>query len=198
MNNILRSVGIVLLTACVSLCLSNMAFAQYGPPSPAQIAAMKAAAAKPTPHAPDGHPDITGIWFSQTTGRIQGPGALKTDGKSIVINQSNPGTVTPKPLQADDPKRPPYKAELLSKVFDLNVRQTETDPGWGCKNPGIPRLGPPHQVVQTPKQVVFLYSDWSGEYFRLIPTDGRGHNEDAEETYTWETPSDVGTVTRWL
>src|SRR5262249_51432750 len=29
----------------------------------------------------------------------------------------------------------------------------------------------------------FLYSDWSGAYFRVIPTDSRPHRKDAEETY---------------
>lgn len=178
-----RATLLIAAAASMLLLVPLVASAQYGPPSAAELAALKAAAAKPTPHTSDGHPDLNGIWFSPLTGRITGPGATKVDGNSLVINQNNPGTQTPKPLQAEDPNRPPYKTELLAKIFDLDVHQVERDPAWGCKNPGIPRLGSPHQIIQTPGQVVFLYSDWSGGYFRVIPTDGRPHNRDLDETY---------------
>ena len=173
--------SVVLAAMPIWFCVS--ALAQFGPPSPAEVAAMKAAAAKPTPKTADGHPDLNGIWFSPTTGRITGPGVLTKDGASIIINQSGPGTQIPKQLKADDPNTPPYKPGLLAKIYDLDVHQVEKDPAWGCKNPGIPRLGAPHQVIQTPGQLVFLYSDWSGSYFRVIPTDGRTHNREADETY---------------
>src|SRR5262245_42813578 len=152
-----RSPGMsqIIIATFAFLWLTSPAFAQYGPPSAAEIAAMKAAAAKPTPHMPDGHPDLTGIWFSPTTARITGPGVLKKEGNSIVINQTNPGTQVAKPLDPANPGTPPYKAGLLSKVFELNQKQSQVDPGWGCKPPGIPRLGSPHQIVQTPGQVVF-------------------------------------------
>ena len=52
-----------------------------------------------------------------------------------------------------------------------------------CENPGLPRIGPPDKIVQIPGQVVFLYDDVNGNYFRVIPTDGRGHRTDVEATY---------------
>ena len=173
----------IAILAALPLWLAIPAPAQYGPPSAAQVAAMKAAAAKPTPKTADGHPDLNGIWFSHATGRIGGPGAVQKEGGSIVIVQNNPGTQTPKRLSLDDPRTPPYKPEMLDKIYALDVNQVNTDPAWGCKNPGIPRLGSPHQIIQTPGQVVFLYSDWSASYFRVIPADGRAADPSAEDTY---------------
>src|SRR5262249_23113465 len=62
-------------------------------------------------------------------------------------------------------------------------RQVKTDPALACGNPGLPRIGPPKQIVQTHGQVVFLYDDLAGSFFRVIPTDGRSHRVDAEESY---------------
>jgi len=45
----------------------------------------------------------------------------------------------------------------------------------------VPRMGPPTQIVQTPGQVVFLYS--ASNLFRVIPTDGRPHRADADPSY---------------
>jgi hypothetical protein len=55
-----------------------------------------------------------------------------------------------------------------------------------CGNPGLPRIGPPDAIVHRPGQIVFLYDDLSGSFFRIIPTDGRPHRADAEETYLGE------------
>jgi hypothetical protein len=49
-----------------------------------------------------------------------------------------------------------------------------------CRSPGLPRIGPPDKIVQTPGQIVFLYDDVSGGFFRIIPTDGRAHRNDVE------------------
>ena len=56
---------------------------------------------------------------------------------------------------------------------DLSARQVETDSGLKCLAPGVPRIGPPHKIVQNAKEVVFLYDDVNGGFFRIIPVDGR-------------------------
>jgi hypothetical protein len=81
------------------------------------------------------------------------------------------------------PERPKYKTEYEAKVKDLNDRQVELDPALRCKNPGVPRIGPPDAIVHTPGKVVFLYEDLSGSFFRIIPTDGRPHRKDVEASY---------------
>ena len=83
--------------------------------------------------------------------------------------------------RAAAPNKPEYKPELLSKVKELSDRQGVLDPAFYCKPQGVPRMGPPSQIVQTPGQVVFLYG--ASNLFRLIPTDGRPHRADADPSY---------------
>ena len=45
-----------------------------------------------------------------------------------------------------------------------------TDPDWKAVD-GVPRMGPPNKIVQTPNEVVFLYQ--GGNLFRIIPIDCR-------------------------
>ena len=77
--------------------------------------------------------------------------------------------------------KPEYKPELLEKVKYLSDRQDILDPAFYCKPQGVPRMGPPSQIVQTPGQVVFLYG--ASNLFRVIPTDGRPHRADADPSY---------------
>ena len=49
------------------------------------------------------------------------------------------------------------------------------DTALRCQPPGVPRIGPPDKIVQTAKEVVFLYDDLNGPFFRIVPTDGRAH-----------------------
>jgi hypothetical protein len=78
---------------------------------------------------------------------------------------------------------------LLAKVKYLDENTNEFDGVLHCQPAGVPRIGPPQQIVQTPGQVVFLYdlarevSVQSGNYYRVIPTDGRQHRTDLEPSY---------------
>ena len=69
------------------------------------------------------------------------------------------------------------------EVRDLDERQIDEDPALRCMSPGVPRIGPPDKIVQVPGQLVFLYNDITGSYFRTIPTDGRGHRTDVGPDY---------------
>ena len=147
---------------------------------------MKAALAKPTPHATDGHPDLNGIWVSAGGGL---PVIISPDGKERKVlfgpfPNGKPGPVAP-PMP---PNQPSYKPELQQKVERLWIDQTHQDPtAYTCKNPGVPRIGAPDQIVQTAGQVVFLYKQGlaggnPSSTFRVIPTDGRSHRADADPT----------------
>ena len=81
------------------------------------------------------------------------------------------------------PSRPVYKAEFQAKVADLEERQVEEDTVLRCYPPGVPRIGPPDKIVQTDTEIVFLYDDVSGNFFRIIPIDGRGHRDDVELSF---------------
>ena len=157
-------------------------FPAYGPAATsyaAEAAKYPDAASKPTPHTADGHPDLNGVWhhfFGELVHKVG-------DGSFALGFGAKPGSPPP-PRPKPDPK-PEYKADFVAKVKSLNDNQVKTDLSLHCMPPGVPRIGPPHEIVQTPKQVVFLYADSTGNRFRVIPTDGRGHSTDpdAEATY---------------
>ena len=146
----------------------------------AEAAKNPGAATRPTPHLADGHPDLNGIWH-----HFFGIGTIQKVGESFVVG----GAFSPqqaglynKPL--NDPK-PEYKPEFAAKVKSLYDDQVKEDPTLHCLPPGVPRLGPPHQIVHTPKQAVFLYADNTGNQWRVIPLDGRGHSTDPETAATY-------------
>jgi hypothetical protein len=74
---------------------------------------------------------------------------------------------------------PKYRSEFLAKVADLSDRQVQTDTVLRCYPPGVP----PAKIVQTAGQVVFLYDDPNGSFFRIIPTDGRPHRASLSSSY---------------
>ena len=136
------------------------------------------AAKKPTPRTADGHPDLSGVWhhfFMQGEYKALKPGESATFEFSV----AGPGA---KDLNTRF-TQPVYKPELVAKVKDLDDHQNQTDPTLRCTAPGVPRLGPPNQIVQTSGQVVFLYTDLAGEFFRIIPTNNPAHRSDLEESY---------------
>src|SRR5207245_6954678 len=83
-----------------------------------------------------------------------------------------------------DPNQPPYKPELKAKVDNLAKNESKEDQAFFCKPGGVPRIGPPHAIVQAPGMpIVFLYELGAGNTFRLVPTDGRAHDPNAAYLY---------------
>jgi len=153
-------------------------------------AAIKAAAAKPTPRTADGHPDLNGAWIAP-----QLPVSAHQDDKGnfYIDAPADKGGSAPK-LDATiaeqlqhvvDPNPPPYKPELLAKVQALATDKIRNDPEFHCKPAGVPRSGPPQQIAQTPKLTLLLYDVQDGPpgSFRLVPTDGRPHRTDVDPSY---------------
>lgn len=136
--------------------------------------------------APAKRPDFNGVWENDGMSFIKpqrGP-----DGSVLCIVGCRPppstdGAAPPPPRPRMKPPRPTYKPEFQAKVADLDKRQVEMDPALRCRNPGLPRIGPPSAIVQQETQVIFLYEDLNGSFFRMIPTDGRAHRSDAEESF---------------
>ena len=71
----------------------------------------------------------------------------------------------------------------MAIVNDLEERQVEEDTVLRCFAPGVPRIGPPDKIVQTPTEIIFLYDDYTGNFFRIVPVDGRPHRTDVEPGY---------------
>ena len=128
---------------------------------PAQVPVKKVeAGAKPLPRMSNGKPDLSGIWIG-SVGLITGRG----------WNGEKPG------------QPPPYLPSVLPKVQEL-ANNNEADPEVRCFMLGTPRVTAwpfPFKIIQSPKETVILYE--SMRIFRDIPTDGRGHRAELDETY---------------
>ena len=163
-----------ILTAFLIATLTASAYAQQAPQS----------AAKPTPRTADGHPDLSGVWNA-------GNPSIRKDQSSIKIllplegvdqNKDNVFAALDRisvTERAKAPNKPPYKPELAAKLKDLETRQSQEDPAFYCKPAGVPRMGPPAQIVQMPDKVIFLYAT---NLFRLTPI-GTPHRTDIDTSY---------------
>ena len=180
--------GGLLLTAtiAVSYAVSHDVIAQ----APERTAP---SAASSTPRLPDGKPDLNGTWIPEGGGRGQAvklpdgsicvtncaallPPAPAAAGRGGVGGPAAPGRGgAGGPAGAPQRNFPKYKPEYLAKVKDLNDNQVKRDTALQCQPPGVPRIGPPDKIVQTAREVVFLYDDGNGPFFRIVPTDGRVH-----------------------
>jgi len=164
------------LAFALTLPLSAVAQTNYG----LEAAKNPGAASKPTPHLADGHPDLNGVWH-----HFFGIGTIEKHGSSFFVGGAfAPGKAGDAARSLPPDPKPEYKPQFVSKVKSLFDNQVKEDPALHCQAPGVPRLGPPHQIVQTAKNVVFLYADSTGNQWRVIPTDGTGHSKDPDATDT--------------
>jgi hypothetical protein len=148
------------------------------------------AAQPPTPRAPDGKPDLTGIWIPAA----RGGGASRYDeqgGETVFAaregsfeNFENDNALR----RLGDRNKPLYKPEHWAKVRENDANGNELDPEFKCRPYGVPRMGAPSQIVQTKDQVVLLYAGgFAGQNtFRVVPTDGRPHNQARVTQETWK------------
>ena len=175
-------------------------FPAYGPPATsyaAEAAKYPEAATKPTPHLADGHPDLNGVWH-----HFFGELVHNVGGNSFALGFGGAPGAAPAPRPKPDPL-PDYKPEFVAKVKYLNDNQVKEDHVLHCMPPGVPRIGPPQQIVQASKQVIFLYADSTGNYWRVIPIDGHHSTDpDADSTFMgdsvghWDGDTLVVDVTR--
>ena len=155
----------------------------------------------PTPRL-GAHPDLTGNWtytdwignYMTGGGRRRGPTQ-----KSDVTRQDNQtyDFELYSPSRFGGLGRPVYKPQHWDKVQQLDMWTNKYDPVMTCQPLGVPREGAPRRIIQTDKDVIFIYTggDAGGGYgeFRIIPTDGRKHTKDPNFEYTY-----LGdTVGRW-
>ena len=155
-------------------------------------------AARPTPKLPDGRIDLNGTWdtrYFEVALPFVRPQAL--EGGSVCVTGCGRagGAAAPRgggagaaraggpPAAAPVRDYPKYKPEFLGKVKDLEARQVQMDNVLKCMAPGVPRIGPPAKIIQNAREVVFLYDDVSGPFFRIVPTDGRPHRKDLPSSY---------------
>jgi len=150
-------------------------------------------AAKGAPRL-DGRPDLNGTWDTGyndiAIGFVQpqqlGGGSLCVSGcppAGGAARGAGAGAGRAGGAPAAPPARPRYKPEFQAKVKTLDANQVKEDSILRCQPPGVPRIGPPGKIVQTRREILFLYDDVNGAFFRIIPIDGRAHRKDLPPSY---------------
>jgi hypothetical protein len=113
-------------------------------------------------------PDFSGTWGHQTVFGLDYVCGESLAGGSVRTAECKQPDGAPSP-EEQAPDFPRYKPEFLARVADLRDRQVKTDTVLRCYPPGVPRIGPPAKIVQTATEVVFLYDDPNGSFYRIIP-----------------------------
>jgi hypothetical protein len=136
------------------------------------------------PRAPDGKPDLTGVWQGGSTQRGSWDDA--NTGAGVGGSGRNPSAPA-LPSSNDRPagrEGAPYQPWAAQKVLEAFNRRGIDDPTGRCLPAGIPRtimLGLfPQQIVQTPTQIVMLYEYMNSH--RAIPLNAR-HRDDLIPSY---------------
>jgi hypothetical protein len=158
----LRTSLVVTLATVGGLCAAGLSGC-----STSRETSQPAASAQDIPRTSDGKPDFTGVWA--------GPGFRHT-GKD-----TDNATVRLYTDAKMAPMKPDGKS-LFYKPHTGNVRID--DPTAVCLPNGLTRQIPSpyaQQFIQTADQLVVLYEYM--HFFRVIPTDGRPHQKDVEQTW---------------
>jgi hypothetical protein len=146
----------------LSLAASPLGAQWLGTPDPKvpRTADGKPDLAAPAPKAPDGHPDLSGVWMPNTR-TLQ----------DLAAGMTPPGDL---PYQ-------PWAAQLVKDRAD-GARGKE-DPAAHCV-PGMPKLivlPYPYKIYQMPGVTVILYEGFTT--FRQIFTDGRALPKDPQPSW---------------
>jgi hypothetical protein len=178
-----------LFVSCIAIVLAlavaGTALAQVAARAPDRgtVQQLQKLSTKATPKLADGRVDFNGTW--DHLGGIEFVRPVKRADGSICLIACGPapGGAPPAPFPPVQTDFPKYKPEFQAKVADFKKRQVELDTNLRCQAPGVPRIGPPHKIIQNAREVVFLYDDVNGAFFRIIPTDGRPHRKDVPASY---------------
>ena len=161
---------IATVTAIASLS-SNAVAGQFGDLG---AAAPRKTNAGPVPRMPDGHPDLSGVWWlgrdiPVTNLRVGDPRPAASDarlqGRETFSNLYQPSAKE--------------KAKTLSDKDDPALRCVPV--AFGTSNNSVTGLGFVGQILQTPKFLGILTETYHS--FKVIPTDGRKHRDDVPPAY---------------
>jgi hypothetical protein len=141
----------ILTAACVSIAAVAQEEKNSGRASPKE--------GGPTPHAADGHPDLSGVWFPD-------------------MRQFAPQVVAA--------EKPPFQPWAAAKIGSMTAVDLELGrPSVNCMprgTPGMLLLNPyPTQLVQTRSELIQLNE--LNTNFRVIHTDGRPHTKNPDPTF---------------
>jgi hypothetical protein len=130
------------------------------------------------------HPDLSGVWAYSVDQPKNGVRQV-IDGKTVVALPDLEGRAARTEVKGALPFQavPSYKPEFQAKVKELDANQSKADGVFYCGRPGVPRLGPPRKIVQLADEIIFLHEDMSGDTWRIIRMDGKGHRKGIDPSY---------------
>lgn len=171
----------------------------------------------PTPRTPDGYPDLSGVWNGWADNLLGIPNQMHNAGVAVesqtsTYDAASGAKIATWPMQGPRGRQnseqseraatllrrmgsnlPVYKPEYWDRVKKFDQNANEEDPSNNCMPAGVPRVGVPSYIAQTPTSVLFLYPGQGGliatqTSYRMIPIDGRKHTniEDLDGTYNGE------------
>jgi hypothetical protein len=165
-----------------------------------------------TPKASDGHPDLSGVWngLGENLGGV--PNQMYNAGIEVRAESTRDvvsgaeiatwpvqGHRTQNDEQAEraatllrrmGSNKPMYKPQYWATVKDFDANANDDDPSNQCMPAGVPRMGNPSFIGQTPTYLMFVYPGQGGliatqTSYRMIPTDGRKHTPLENLDGTW-------------
>ncbi len=197
-----RLVSTVATTTAMILCLvPSQAAAQAGAPASKPDHETKAAAIPA--RTADGHPNLSGVYGAGGGGGDptdkEDYGAVGFDPSVLVARQTEGKTGPAALINYERDKvftrrmgtnKPYYKPQYWETVKNLDRNNNDNDPTIMCMPAGVPRMGAPNMIVQTPNLMVFMYSQGAGANgspaaTRLIAMDGRAHTPLEDLDGTW-------------
>lgn len=155
----------VAMAATIGMCMTPMARLAAQNASQNKVAASANGA---VPRMPDGHPDLSGVWWFGAD-----VGGKTADGKRAGPNTAGPSYTS---LYNDQAKA---LAKTLADKDDPTLACRPT--AFGTWDVDMFDVGGVAQIAQTSKFVILLTETFHG--FQLIPFDGRPHRADVPPSY---------------
>jgi hypothetical protein len=170
----------------------------------------------PTPRTADGHPDLSGVWNGMADNLLGVPNQMHNEGIAVDSDGTAHDVLSGariaswqlpnrKPQNSEQSERaatllrrmgasrPLYKPQYWETVKKLDQDANEEDPSNNCMPAGVPRVGSPSYISQTPTHLMFIYPGQGGliatqTSYRMVPIDGRPHTnlEELDGTYNGE------------
>src|SRR5207253_9988009 len=135
-----------------------------------------------------GHPALTGVQGAGGPGQQKGVASVAQGipfagrGDNFVGFEADGGLFrqtrdygTPGPGSPATTSPPQYKPEFWDAVIEAEYNGNFEDPVQRCMPNGVPRLGPPAEIIALKDQPFVLLS-YSPREMRLVPTARRSHH----------------------